>query len=78
MHSTVIKHKQNFSSFSVTFQLKVIVTLTLTSKSNKIERGLLLGMANLHTKYGVPRPKCSSVIERKPSFTSQGHYDLDL
>ena len=44
----------------------------------KINRGLLLGMANLHTKYGVPRPKRSSVIEWKPSFTSQGHHDLDL
>ena len=44
----------------------------------KINRGLLLGMANLHTKYGVPQPKRSSVIERKPFFTSQGHHDLDL
>ena len=38
----------------------------------KTNRDLLLGMANLHTKYGVPRPNCSSVIERKPCFTSQG------
>ena len=44
----------------------------------KTNRGLLLGMANLHTKYGIPRPKHSSVIVRKPFFTSQGHHDLDL
>ena len=42
----------------------------------KINRGLLLGMVNLHTKYGVLRPKRSSVIERKPFFTSHGHHDL--
>ena len=44
----------------------------------KTNRDLLLGMANLHTKYRVPRPKHSSIIERKPCFTSQGHHDLEL
>ena len=44
----------------------------------KINRDLPLGMTNLHTKYGVPGPRRSSVIERKPFFSSQGHGDLDL
>ena len=53
--------------------VQLIVTVTF-----QLNRGLLLGMANLHTTYGVPRPKHSSVIERKLFFTSQGHHDLDL
>ena len=44
----------------------------------KFNRGLPLGMTNLHTKYGVPVLKRSLVIERKPFISSQGHRDLDL
>ena len=37
----------------------------------KINRGHLLLVTNLHTKYEVPGPKQSSVIERKPFFSQR-------
>jgi hypothetical protein len=48
------------------FTYKVNVTNTFDPKIN---RSHLLVMNNHHTKFEVPRPKCSLVIDRKPFFT---------